>query len=206
MMRQRRGLPRGTPPPQRAPDPSRPELDPRTCCSGWLVSGRVHDASQPGRRGAGHGSAACMTRGQFNRASRHRPPYEGNALPLRHTGPTPNGQARRSTAQLRRPLFPITRADSGVQVTRTTRLARPGPRYLRPDARRHPCRPACPASQPLSPVRSFSTNSRPALRPGSHTTATGEPAAPSTPDEARALTVWRRAPRWGLKRVRWRCR
>jgi hypothetical protein len=125
MMRQRRGLPRGTPPPQRAPDPSRPELDPRTCCSGWLVSGHVHDASQPGRRGAGHGSAACMTRGQFNRASRHRPPYEGNALPLRHTGPTPNGQARRSTAQLRRPLFPITRADSGVQVTRTTRLARP---------------------------------------------------------------------------------
>jgi hypothetical protein len=206
MMRQRRGLPRGTPPPQRAPDPSRPELDPRTCCSGWLVSGHVHDASQPGRRGAGHGSAACMTRGQFNRASRHRPHTRGTPYPFAIPVPHPTGRRDDQPLSLGARCFQLLGRIPASRSLAPRGLLGPGPRYLRPDARRHPCRPACPASQPLSPVRSFSTNSRPALRPGSHTTATGEPAAPSTPDEARALTVWRRAPRWGLKRVRWRCR
>lgn len=125
MMRQRRWLPRRTPPPLRTPNPSRPELDPRTCCSGWLVSGHIHDASQPGRRGAGQRppsmqDARPVPAGRLGTAGH----ASGTPCPLRHAGPAPNGQARRSTAQLRRPLFPIARADSGVQVPRTPRPAR----------------------------------------------------------------------------------
>jgi hypothetical protein len=50
---------------------------------------------------------------------------------------------------------------------------------------KHQPRPTCQASpEPAHRagevrVRSFSTNSRPALRPGSHTAVTGEPASPS---------------------------
>ena len=80
--------------------------------------------TQAATRPAAAAAAACRMRGQFNRASRHRP-IRAERLTLSHAGPAPNGQARRSTTQLRRPSFPITRADSGIQVTRTPRPARP---------------------------------------------------------------------------------
>jgi hypothetical protein len=64
----------------------------------------------PGDPEPNSGIAACKTRGQFQPGVSAPPPCERNALPLGHAGPAlPIGRARGSTAQLRRPLFPIAR-------------------------------------------------------------------------------------------------
>jgi hypothetical protein len=61
-----------------------------------------------------------------NRASRHPRHGSGTPYPWPCRSRTPIGRARGSTAQLRRPLFPIARTNSGVQVTRTALPAGPG--------------------------------------------------------------------------------
>jgi hypothetical protein len=111
----------------------------------------------PGDAEPDSGSAACKTRGQFNRASRHRRHTSGTPYPLAMPVPHPTG--RRDD----RPLSLGARCSRLLGRIPASRsplrrgLLGPGPRTFEPDARWHPCRPACPARQPLSPVRSFST-------------------------------------------------